>query len=429
MKKNTIRTIVVLITISVFGVIFTQTFWIRRSWNIAQQQFDHRVDQALNNVLSELQDYADSSFRSLHKLPGIQSRNKSGTIFDVLDTAVLDMLLKKYTAYHMLGDRYVYAIVKSSNDSVVYHTAGYFSSRKKCKPHKACLSCIWKEEYFHLSLCFPASHKQILLGLSIWMFWSFLFILVVIFSFVYVLYTLLHQKKLSDIKNDFINNMTHEFKTPISTISLAAEVLLNSESNASNERIKKYSKIIYDENLRMRGQVERVLGMALQERGEVKLNMTKTDIHELIKNTVENLLLDPDEKKADIVYDLKASGSTICIDIMHITNVINNIVDNAIKYSGETPRIKISSVNENNGILLSFEDNGIGMSADQQKQVFDKFFRVPTGNVHNVKGFGLGLHYVRTMVEAHGGFVRVHSELNKGSRFDVYLPEDCSNKY
>ena len=423
MKKNTLGIIIILITISVVGIIFTQTFWIKRSWNIAQQQFDHRVDEALNDVLAELKDYTDSTFRAMHKFPAFESI-KTGTIFDVLDTVILDTLIRKYTAYHMLDNNYYYGIVKTADDSVVYSSPGYFTARKRCTLYRACLSCIWKKEYFHISLCYPTRNKQILLGLSVWLFWSVLFVVIVIFSFVYVLFTIIHQKKLSDMKNDFINNMTHEFKTPISTISLASEVLLNSGTATSFERIKKYSKIIYDENLRMRSQVDRVLNMAMQNKGEIRLNKAEVDIHDLIQNTVENLLFDPDEKKINVHYHLRAKDHILNADIMHITNIVSNIVDNAIKYSGDNPSITIYTENINDGILISFSDNGIGMSKDQQKQIFEKFYRVPTGNVHNVKGFGLGLYYVKTMVESHGGYVNVHSELNKGSRFDVYLPKN-----
>ncbi|NJK87198.1 MAG: HAMP domain-containing histidine kinase [Bacteroidales bacterium] len=227
------------------------------------------------------------------------------------------------------------------------------------------------------------------------------------------------------MKSDFINNMTHEFKTPISTISLASEILLNSGDEPSIDRIKKYSKIIYDENQRMRGQVERVLSMAAYDREEgYKLKKTRTDVHELIQNTIDNFLVSAEENRLEVEYQLNAAQHILNIDEMHITNVISNVADNAAKYSKSNPKLIITSGNLNGGIVLSFKDYGIGISSEDQKHIFEKFFRVSTGNLHDIKGFGLGLHYVKTMVEAHGGSINVESEVNKGSCFNVYLPID-----
>jgi two-component system phosphate regulon sensor histidine kinase PhoR len=422
MKRHTIKIIIVLTALSVAGIVITQTFWIRKSWKISQKQFDHRADEALSEVIDELKDYRDSTFRVSHHLPGLKDTDKSGSLLDAIDTVILDELMRKYIDYHMLSKDYEYAIVKTDDGSIVYSTPGYNIARSKCKPYKACLSCIWKKEYYHLSLCFANQNKIILVELSMWLFWSSLFILIIIFSFSYVIYTILRQKKLSEMKNDFINNMTHEFKTPISTISLASEVLVNAESGSSAERIKKYSKIIYDENQRMRSQVERVLSMAQHEKGELNLSKTDVDIHELISNTTRNLIFSDSEKKMQIHFNFSATKTLLKIDELHITNVIKNIVENAYKYSGEDPVLEIITADYQDGVLISFKDNGIGMSHETEKHIFEKFYRVPTGNIHNVKGFGLGLYYVKTMVEAHNGFVKVQSELNKGSRFDVYLP-------
>jgi two-component system phosphate regulon sensor histidine kinase PhoR len=225
------------------------------------------------------------------------------------------------------------------------------------------------------------------------------------------------------MKNDFINNMTHEFNTPISTISLASEVLLRSKSGTSPDKIRQYARIIFDENRRMKSLVERVMQLSLYEGHEIRLNIDAIDIHALIKNCVKNLSLQRPESEADIRYELEATDPVIEADEVHICNIITNIIDNAMKYATGNPEITVATRNENEGVLMSFIDKGIGISREDQQHIFDKFFRAHTGDVHTIKGYGIGLYYVKSMINAHGGAIRVASELNKGTHFDVYLPK------
>ncbi|MBN2347551.1 MAG: HAMP domain-containing histidine kinase [Bacteroidales bacterium] len=418
-KNNKIRLIIWLTSISLLGLIITQTFIISKAFSTARKQFDHRADQTLSDIVDELKDKVGCIVATENSG---QSQNIHQTIFNAVDTVFLAELFKKYVSYHRLDNQYYYAIIKTKGDSVIHASKNFNYSGSRPNPHKACLSCLWKEEYFHLALYFPNQRAFLFLELSLWLILSGIFLIIIILSYAYTISVLNRQKKLSEIKNDFINNMTHEFKTPISTISLATEVLLGEENSGPSERIKKYAGIIYEENQRMKSQVERVLHMAVQERGKLRLNKEPTDLHELIRNTVYNLCLEHCEKEVSVKYNLKAEHYTANIDPVHIRNVVDNIIENASKYSGEKPEILISSVNSGDGILISFEDNGIGISHASLKYIFDRFYRVPTGDIHNVKGFGLGLYYVKSIVEAHGGYVNAKSELNKGSRFNVYLP-------
>jgi two-component system phosphate regulon sensor histidine kinase PhoR len=216
--------------------------------------------------------------------------------------------------------------------------------------------------------------------------------------------------------------MTHEFKTPISTISLASEILMNKKHKPTSENLNKYSRIIYDENQRMQAQVDLILQTAALDRGQLKLNKTEVDIHDLIRTAAEGFSVETYEKKIVFEYSLKAIMHTMIIDTIHMRNVISNIIDNAVKYSDGICRIRISTYNREDTLILSVEDNGIGMSRESQKKVFEKFYRVSTGNIHDVKGFGLGLYYVKTIVQAHNGTVKVDSSLNNGSTFYVFLP-------
>ena len=228
--------------------------------------------------------------------------------------------------------------------------------------------------------------------------------------------TMMNQKKLSMIKNDFINNMTHEFKTPISTISLAVDVMRDKDIQRNPD---KYLNIIKDENSRLAGQVEKVLQMALLDKGQVKLNLTEVNLHEIIDQVSQNLGVQVDQKGGELLLDLHANNPILDADEVHMTNIIYNLIDNANKYSPEKPQIRVSTANTPMGLKISVEDKGLGMSKDELNRIFEKFYRVSTGNVHDVKGFGLGLSYVKKMVSLHGGTIEVQSSLGQGTLFEL----------
>jgi two-component system phosphate regulon sensor histidine kinase PhoR len=422
MRPSTVKIIIFISSFALLGLAFTQTCWIREEIILGKKQFDHRADNALMDVVKELRDYADSASRFLPRVNTCSPQGKSKNIMAVIDTALLRMLLVKYVNYHRLDDHYYYAIVKTQNDSVVYRSAGFPAGINLSNPYQACLSCIWKDAYYHLALYFPQKNKAVFIKQGVWLGLTFIFLVIITFGAAVIIITYLRQKRLAEMKNDFINNVTHEFKTPISTIALATEVLMKSEPKSLPVRVKRYSKIIYDENERMRKQVERVLEIAQQDYNEIKLIPVEINIHKLLNSVIPNLCLEKSEKEVRVQYRLGASDPIIKADIMYVTGIISNITENALKYSGNAPELTIITCDHKEGILISFIDNGIGMSRESLKHIFEKFYRAPTGNVHNVKGFGLGLYFAKTMVEAHGGYIKVTSELNKGSRFDVYLP-------
>ncbi|RYU93281.1 sensor histidine kinase [Emticicia agri] len=234
--------------------------------------------------------------------------------------------------------------------------------------------------------------------------------------------TMLKQKKLATIKNDFINNMTHEFKTPISTISLAVEVMKDNEVKKDNTKMNRYLNIIQDENRRLGTQVEKVLQMALLDKGDVKLKLERVNIHETIEQVLNNLSVQIEQKNGLVHLELDAENHEIEADDVHLTNIIFNLLDNANKYSPENPDITIKTENEDEFLKITIADKGLGMTKDQLNKIFERFYRVPTGNLHDVKGFGLGLSYVKKMVESHQGMIQVESKIGEGSSFEVYLP-------
>lgn len=240
--------------------------------------------------------------------------------------------------------------------------------------------------------------------------------------FTYTILIILRQKKLSMIKNDFINNMTHELKTPISTISLASQMLEDGTISNTPKTIEQISKVISQESKRLSFQVEKVLQMAIFNEGRLKLKFKEVHLHNLIENVVENFELKVQNKNGQLVSHLQAEDAEIKGDEVHITNVIFNLLDNAVKYSNGSPKIEIATKNRKDCVVVSIEDNGVGIPREHLSQIFERFYRVPTGNVHNVKGFGLGLSYVKKIMEVHNAEIKVDSSLNKGTKFSLFFP-------
>ncbi|HXR82413.1 MAG TPA: HAMP domain-containing sensor histidine kinase, partial [Saprospiraceae bacterium] len=253
---------------------------------------------------------------------------------------------------------------------------------------------------------------------------SILFTFIIITAFYLTVRTMLRQKKLGEIKNDFINNMTHEFKTPIATISLAVDAMKNEKVLQDKTKMNYFSAIIKEENQRMNRQVETILKASQLEKQEVELNLQPLHVHDVIKEVVENFALQLEEKNGRAELVLNAVNDQVMADEVHFSNMINNLIDNAVKYSKDNSPLllKISTQSNEKNIIIKVEDNGIGMNKETVKKVFERFYRAHTGNLHNVKGFGLGLSYVKTIVHAQGGEVKVDSVLGKGSVFTINLP-------
>jgi two-component system phosphate regulon sensor histidine kinase PhoR len=273
-----------------------------------------------------------------------------------------------------------------------------------------------------LMIHFPA--RTSFVWRSLWMNFlgAIIFTAIILFCFAYTINVIFRQKKLSEMKTDFINNMTHEFKTPIATISLAADSIANPIISGKVDKVQRFANIIKQENKRMNSQVEKVLQMALIDKRDFSLKVSDINLHDVINSAVENINLQVEKKEGTAKAVLNAEMPVIEGDVTHISNIINNLLDNANKYSPDEPEITVYTKNVPNGVEVTIEDKGIGMNKEQRKHIFDKFYRVHTGDIHNVKGFGLGLSYVKAMMTAHKGLIDVKSELGKGSSFILTFP-------
>ncbi|MFW5820282.1 MAG: sensor histidine kinase [Bacteroidota bacterium] len=333
----------------------------------------------------------------------------------------LEIYIDSYLEQSGLDIGYEYAIVNRNNE-VRLKSEGFDPDGKtKVFTMRLFPGDIWSSSNF-LSLYFPEQKSFIYKSVGFMGMTSVALTTIIIAIFIFTLWIIFRQKKLSEMKTDFVNNMTHELKTPISTISLASQMLSDNSIPAENKNLGHISRIIDTESKRLGVQVEKVLQMAIFDKGKLKLKYKQVDLHELIEHSVDNFRIQIEKRDGKIEWRPVALNSMVKVDEVHLTNVIANLVDNAIKYSREEPEIMISTRNENDSIVLRIEDRGIGISKEDQKRIFEKFYRVPTGNVHNVKGFGLGLSYVKKIIEIHNGSINLKSELNKGTRFDISLP-------
>ncbi len=420
MNRKTIRIIIFLALFTIIGVFSFQVFWVKKAYNIKDKQFNDRVHVSLSNVVHEVQKLNKDSAALYEPVKQITSNYYLAFTNDTLHPYVLESMLKKEFNDKNLDYDFEYILYDCFNDSIVFGNYVDLNSEEK-NLVKSSTGQNWNKASHYFGVYFPSKEQYLFNELDIWVV-STAFLLLVIVFFTYTIWVILKQKKLSEIRTDFINNMTHELKTPISTISLSSEVLTNPNITKDPERLSNYATIIKEETERLKNQVEKVLQMATLDKKKVEMGKDEVDMHEAIQKTVTGFELILNANEGKIHTDLKAKKPIVKGDKTHLTNILFNLIDNAIKYSQRDPIIEISTENHKDGIYIRVRDNGIGMTKEEQKHVFEKFYRVPTGNKHDVKGFGIGLNYVRRIVRQHQGKIQLKSQLKSGSTFRVYLP-------
>lgn len=444
--KKLFTIITVLITLSLIGIIVLQVSWIRNSLRLRTEQTRENLEVSMYDVQSELQE-EKSKFIESHS-PGniIQLPVERGGLFFKVPTIaeryttfkLFEKLKKSFEKHRLKQTKFEFAVYNKSNEyGYDLQTAQFenrFSEALEDKENNLIFYWpIYELEGSETENLMPAEtlvvvisdfKKDIFKSLGWMIGGALLFTVIILAAFYITIRALLNQKKLSEIKSDFINNMTHELKTPIATINLAASAIRKPQVMSDPTRFEYFSGVIIEESKRMNLQVESILQAALLDRNEIKLSMRPYHVHEGIRTVVEHFSLQLNAKNGEMKLELDADNDMISADDIHFTNLLNNLVDNAIKYSKEDtpPSIHISTHNYSNKFILVIEDNGIGMNKETQSRIFEKFYRAHTGNVHNVKGFGLGLSYVKTLVDSHNGKINVESSVGKGSRFVLEVP-------
>jgi two-component system phosphate regulon sensor histidine kinase PhoR len=342
---------------------------------------------------------------------------------EIIDIKQLQSYIQKILVHHGIKTEFNYGITEFADNNFVFVSPGADLGALFHTPYT---SKLFRRSFIDgnklLKISFPERKKFLLHTFLMPILSSLIFMLMIVVAFIVSFKIIFHQKRLSDMKTDFINNMTHELKTPIATISLASEMLKDNSISSNEKSRMRYAGIIFEENKRLANHVEQVLQIARLEKGELQLNLEEREIHGIIRSIVHHFDLIAEDYNALIELDLKANPSTLQIDEMHFINAIKNLIDNALKYNDKKPIIQISTKNVQNGIMISVTDNGIGLNKENQNKIFEKFYRVQSGNIHDTKGFGLGLNYVKSIIDAHNGTISVESKLKEGTTFNLYLP-------
>src|SRR5688572_10348437 len=436
--KRIFPIITILILLSLLGIIFFQFLWIKGSLESEEQKFYEHVSVATSHAAMDLmeekgnlmpmrrkneslfpseklqleifkptitQKYSRDDIRSIiRKAFDKQGLHRVPFEFAVSPTSLIGEEIQSENFYKLYAD--------SANNKL--HVIQLES------PSGSLSEGISPQELLIITV--PHAKKLIWRSMTWFIIGAVLFTIIIVTAFFITVRALLKQKKLSEIKSDFINNMTHEFKTPLATISLAVDALKNEKVINDREKMTYFTGIIKEENKRMNKQVETILQAALLDKQEVQLNLKKLHAHEMIESALNNINLQVEQVQGSIEKQLEATTDVVLADEVHFTNLISNLLDNAVKYSKEGLLLKISTLNMGNQLRIKIEDNGIGMNKETVSRIFEKFYRAHTGNLHNVKGFGLGLSYVKTMVDAHHGSIKAESTLGKGSSFTISLP-------
>ena len=419
MTNKSIRLLMLVAFLGAIGIIITQTYWVRKAYQLQEKEFELKTNLALRNVASNIAELKHIQLPIYSPVEQISPDFYIVQINVQVEKEVLAHFLQASFTRQNITTNFWYGLYDCMSDTVQY--AAYINMQGNVIDDipSASFKKLKKLNY-HFAVYFPNRKHFLYQQLSVWIVSTIVLIFILILL-TYLLFIILKQKRLSEIQKDFVNNMTHEFKTPLASIQLSADVLKNPTILHNEQRLLNYATIISTEAKRLSHQVERVLQMAQGNKGEIQLSKSLFVWQTLIKETLSSFDQAIALKSATINLDLPTAPISYFGDQLHLRNCISNLIDNALKYTETDPVITIS-IGISQQLRIAVEDNGIGINKNDQKLLFKKFYRVNTGNIHNVKGFGLGLSYVRLIINAHNGRIECESDLGKGTKFVIYLP-------
>lgn len=423
MHSQSIRNVLILGTLALAGIIFIQSYWIFMTWNEKDNQFDQTVRISLKRVAEQVAEYNESELPRQGIIQRKSSNYYAVNINDVINPVILENYLIEEFEASLLNTDFEYAIFDCLSRDLVYGKYCKLADDAKeyTRSSKAQLPEIENLDYYFV-VKFPEKESYILSDMRTSIILSLIALLAVSF-FVYSMWIILKQRRLSEMQRDFINNMTHEFKTPIASIKIASDVLSSQEQISTDNRLSQYINIIKDQNNRLNKQVERVLSIAKLERENYQLKKEEFNLTDILSDIAsnENVRL-TQSSGGTIMTNFIDDSISIYADKVHFTNCVYSLLDNAIKYCKKVPEVLITVKTKGTEIILEIADNGIGIKDDQIPKLFNKFYRVPTGNVHDVKGFGLGLFYVKNICKAHNWNINVDSKIGQGTNISLNIP-------
>ncbi|MEO9968183.1 MAG: HAMP domain-containing sensor histidine kinase [Reichenbachiella sp.] len=419
MNRKTFRLVVLLAAVSISGILFIQIFWMGKAFDLRNKQFEHNVNLALLNVTSTLCEINQNEILP-DPIEQLSSNYFVVNLNNKIAPGILEAVLKSEFQKREITEDFEYGVFDCANSEMVYGRYVNLQENETSAPASSQFPKLNKDAYY-FGVYFPKKTSTLVGDMWIWGFSSLVLVIVVVF-FSYTLFAIFRQKKLSEIQKDFINNMTHEFKTPISTIALSSEVLQSPDILGQPERLTQYANIIKKEATRLQNQVDRVLQMATVEKHSISLTLQEFDLNELIGHSIQSTRINL-KGGGNIHFEPGTQPLIIKADKVHLTNIIYNLLDNAVKYNGRNPEVFVNTTIQDDNYVISIQDNGQGIEKKDLTLIFEKFYRIPTGNVHNVKGFGLGLYYVKMIIEAHHGQISVDSTEN-GTTFTITIPKN-----
>lgn len=419
MKNNVIIRVLILGVIALTGIIAMQSYWIISTWDINEDEFDKKVNLALFNVAKDLATLNESTLPTRDIIKRKTSNYYIVNIESEIQEKTLEYLLAKEFEHLVLNIDFEYAVFNCSTDEMVYGNYCSYDPERKVPPEPGQFAKD-KEFTYYFGVKFPTRSGYLFDKMQMTIFFSVILFFTTLF-FGYSFFVILRQKRLSEMQKDFINNMTHEFKTPISTIKISADVFLNAPVIQGDERLLKYAGIIKKQNERLNRQVEKVLQINHIEKSGFELKKEEILLNECLTEIAENASVNIKEKGGDLAIHIPAEAIIIETDPLHFRNVIYNLLDNATKYCKDVPVIEMKLYREKGKTIIAIIDQGIGIDQEFLTKVLDKFYRIPTGNVHDVKGFGLGLYYVKSICNVQGWELKLSSEKGQGTTVELII--------